>query len=254
MHYIISTAGRARDNRCMSTSGPGSPVHEALVERLGAAIVHGEHPPGARLITAELGSDVGASRGAAREAVRVLESLGLVRVRRRSGVEVRPRQEWNVYAPEVIRWRLGGPDRLRQLHELSQLRSAIEPLAARLAASGATDPQRRELAEAVAQMRRHAHEADQQAYLDADIRFHRTLLSASGNPMLAALTEVVSAVLVGRTQHALMPHDADSEALRLHREVAFAVSSGDGEAAAAAMARIVSEADRAVQGTGDYLR
>ncbi|WP_307214672.1 FadR/GntR family transcriptional regulator [Microbacterium sp. SORGH_AS_0888] len=235
----------------MRASDAGGSVHEVLVERLGAAIVHGEHAPGARLITAELGSDSGASRSAAREAVRVLESLGLVRVRRRSGVEVRPASEWNVYAPEVIRWRLGGPDRLRQLHELSQLRGAIEPLAARLAASEASEEQRRELTEAVAQMRRNAHAADQQAYLDADIRFHRTLLAASGNPMLAALDEVVASVLVGRTQHALMPHDADSEAVRLHRDVAFAVAGGDGDAAATAMAQIVSEADLAVQVMGE---
>lgn len=217
------------------------PVHDALVEQLGAAIVHGEHRPGTRLLTTELAVAAGVSRSAVREAVRVLESLCLVTVRRKAGIEVLPPERWNVYAPEVITWRLSGPDRLRHLHELSQLRGAIEPLAARLAATAASDAQRQELVAAVLEMARHAHAADDEPYLDADIRFHRTLLTASGNPMLAALGDVVQSVLTGRTQHALMPHDANPDAVSWHREAAFAIAGGDGEQAETATRRIVGE-------------
>ena len=122
----------------MSDAAHGSPVHDAFVERLGSAIVRGEYPAGARLVTGELATESGSSRSAAREAVRVLESLGMVEVRRRAGIAVLPRERWNVYAPDIIRWRLGGPGRDRQLAELSQLRGAVEPLAARLAAEAAT--------------------------------------------------------------------------------------------------------------------
>lgn len=222
-------------------------VHESLVDELGRAIVDGRHQPGSRMLTVELALERGVSRSAAREAVRVLESFGLVWVRRKSGVEIRPRSDWNVYAPEVIAWRLAGPGRDEQLRELSQLRSVIEPLAAQLAAGAASSEQKVALVSLVVEMGQEDHEADRERYLIADIGFHRLLLDASGNAMLAALGGTVEAVLRGRTAHDLMPHVANQSAVQWHRDVAFAVASGDGAAAAAAMRNIVSEADEAMQ-------
>ncbi|MFJ2543088.1 FadR/GntR family transcriptional regulator [Microbacterium sp. NPDC087589] len=235
----------------MTVSGVGSPVHDSLVAELGRAIVDGEHPPGSRMLTVELASERGVSRSAAREAVRVLESFGLVWVRRKSGVEVRPRADWNVYAPEVIAWRLAGPGRDEQLRELSQLRSVIEPLAARLAAVSATSEQKVELVSLAVAMGQEDHEADRERYLTADIRLHRLLLDSSGNRMLAALGGTVEAVLRGRTAHDLMPHVANQNAVQWHRDVVFAVANSDGEAAAAAMREIVAEADDAMQRAAD---
>lgn len=231
----------------MADTPHGSPLHEALVDRLGAAIVHGDHPAGSRLLTVELAESSGASRSAAREAVRVLESLGLVEVRRKTGIVVLPVERWNLYAPEIIAWRLDGPGRAQQLHELNQLRGAVEPLAARLAAVHATDEQRQELVACALGMARHDQHAAEAEYLEADVRFHRTVLAASGNPMLAALSGVVQAVLEGRTRHALMPHSANPEAVGWHRDVAFAVASGEPDAAYQAAMRIVSESDAAIE-------
>jgi DNA-binding FadR family transcriptional regulator len=177
-----------------------------------------------------------------------------VRVRRKAGIEVQPSSAWNVYSPDVIRWRLAGPARLTQLHELSQLRSAVEPLAARLAANAATDAQRQALAQAAHDMALHSHRANEREYLEADIRFHRALMEASGNPMLAGLAGAVESVLVGRTEHALMPDDANPAALRLHRELAFAIATRDADAAADAAHHIVDEADEAVQSLDDAER
>jgi len=219
-------------------------LHDALVERLGSAIVGGELPPGSRLVTAELSE--GSSRGAGREAVRVLQALGLVRVQRKTGVEVLPVSAWNVYAPEVIAWRLAGPGRDAQLRELSELRGAIEPLAARAAATHADDAQRQTLVAAVMEMARTERDADGAEYLAADVRFHRTLLAASGNAMFAALGAVVESVLVGRTRHELMPHDANPHAVRWHQDVAFAIAAGRPDEAAQAMRLIVREAGQAM--------
>jgi len=231
----------------MTVSRAASPVHDSLVAELGRAIVDGVHAPGSRMLTVDVAQERGVSRSAAREAVRVLESFGLVWVRRKSGVEVRPRADWNVYAPEVIAWRLAGPGRDEQLRELSQLRSVIEPLAAQLAAGSATSEQKVDLVSLVVAMGQEDHEADRERYLTADIRFHRLLLESSGNGMLAALGGTVEAVLRGRTVHDLMPHVANQNAVQWHRDVAFAVASGDADAAAAAMRNIVSEADEAMQ-------
>ena len=72
-----------------------------------------------------------------------------------------------------------------------------------------------------------AKAGDLEAYLVADMVFHRTLLEASGNEMLAALATVVAEVLAGRTHHDLMPAQPNPEAIRLHGEVARAVQAGD---------------------------
>lgn len=241
---------RPGHNRRMTQRPAPLSLHDVLVERVGAAIVQGQHPAGSRLITAELAE--GSSRGAGREAVRVLQSLGLVRVRRKTGVEVQPPSEWNVHAPEVIRWRLAGPGRDAQLRELSQLRGAIEPLAARLAADHASEDHRRDLVAAVMDMARTEHDADGAVYLSADVRFHRTLLAASGNAMFAALGSVVEAVLTGRTRHDLMPHDANPLAVRWHQDVAFAIAGGRPGEAEAAMGLIVAEADDAMRAAAGH--
>ncbi|MGO2660538.1 FadR/GntR family transcriptional regulator [Mycetocola reblochoni] len=222
-------------------------VHDTILDRLGERIVSGQVPAGERLVAADWGEELGASRTAVREAVRVLESLGMVSVRRKSGITIRPSTDWMAFAPEIVRWRLRGAGRLVQLHELSELRAAVEPAAARLAASTADGVARAALGAAVQDMVTHADRANGADYLAADVRFHATLLRASGNSMFAGLTAVIEEVLVGRTEQELMPQTADETALRLHQEVAHAITRRDGEAAARAMTAIVDEADRAVQ-------
>ena len=229
----------------MDTPAPPGSLHDSLVEKVGAAIVQGVHASGDRLTTTDLAA--GSSRTAGREAVRVLESLGLVRVRRRTGIEVLPADRWNVFAPEIIRWRLASGVRDVQLRELRELRGAIEPLAASLAARHADDQQREALVAAVLRMAATEHDADGADYLAADVEFHRTLLTASGNVMFGALGSVVEAVLAGRTLHELMPHDANPQAVTWHRDVAFAIAEGDAERAATAMRLIVREADDAMR-------
>ena len=76
--------------------------------------------------------------------------------------------------------------------------------------------------------------------------FHRTLLAASGNEMLAALSGVTDEVLIGRTHHGLMPHTPNPVAIRLHADVAQAIRTGDSAAAETAMREIITEATEAL--------
>jgi DNA-binding FadR family transcriptional regulator len=116
-----------------------------------------------------------------------------------------------------------------------------------LAADRASPEQCGALAAAVIGMAATSRSANAEAYLGHDTDFHTTLLTASGNPMLAGLVTVVVAVLEGRTEHAMMPAVADAEALRLHGEVAAAVQSGDAAGAEAAMRAIVAESADAIE-------
>lgn len=239
-----STEDTARTGQCAGQSDE-RPLHDRLLDAWGMAIVDGDIAPGERLPDPDLGGE-SPSRTVTREATRVLESMGLVSVRRKAGATVNPIRQWNMFDPQVIRWRLGGRHRLDALHELSQLRSAVEPLAARLAATHATNEQWAALTEAAIGMVSHADHADEQEYLDADSLFHRTLVEASGNLMIADLGDVIVATLEGRTHHELMPKTANQEALDLHSEVAALVRRGDGMGAETAMRRIVDESDDAI--------
>ena len=224
-----------------------SGLHAGLVDRLGALVVGGELAAGQVLRAEELGERFGVSRTVVREAVRVLESMGMVHSRRRVGVTVAPRERWNVHDPRIVRWRLDGPDRAAQLRSLSELRRGVEPVAAALAADRATPQQCGELTGAVMEMAVHGRAGDLEAYLAADIRFHRALLAASGNEMLAALDQTVAEVLAGRTRHDLMPPVPEPAAIRLHADVAEAVRAGDAGAAEAAMRAILDEAAAAMR-------
>ena len=209
----------------MTTGGRG--LHGRVLETLGPAITAGDYPPGSVLRTDELAQRFEVSRSVMREAVRVLESMYLVESRRRVGVTVRPKSEWNVYDPQVIRWRLAGADRPHQLRSLTVLRSAIEPVAAGLAARHATAEQCAELTECALGMVATSRGHQLEGYLVPDVAFHRVILKASGNEMFARLGDVVAEVLSGRTHHDVMFEDPDPAAVTLHVQLAEAVREGD---------------------------
>ncbi|MCM2390319.1 FadR/GntR family transcriptional regulator [Streptomyces albipurpureus] len=209
------------------TASTGQGLHALVLDTLGLAITAGEYPQGSVLRTDEIAQRFDVSRTVVREAVRVLESMSLVESRRRVGVTVRSIEEWNVYDPRVIRWRLAGSDRPRQLRSLTVLRSAIEPVAAGLAARHATPQQCAELTECALGMVATSRGHQLAGYLRHDVAFHRVILNASGNEMFARLGDVVAEVLTGRTHHQVMFDDPDPAAVTLHVQVAEAVREGD---------------------------
>ena len=210
---------------------PAQGLHTHVLDALGLEIAAGDCPPGRVLRTDELAQRFDVSRTVVREVIRVLESMHLVESRRRVGVTVRPTEEWNVYDPQVIRWRLAGSDRPRQLRSLTVLRSAVEPVAAGLAARHASAEQCAALTECALGMVATSRGQQLEGYLRHDIAFHRIVLNASGNEMFARLGDVVAEILAGRTHHQVMFEDPDPAAVTLHVRLAEAVREGDaGEA------------------------
>ncbi|KKE99334.1 GntR family transcriptional regulator [Mycolicibacterium obuense] len=210
------------------------------------AIVAGTHAAGDVVTLDGVCARYRVSRSVAREAIRVLESMGMVASRRRVGITIQPATAWNVFDPRLIRWRLDSDDRARQLASLSELRRGFEPAAAALAAHRADPHQCRIMAAAVSDMVMHGRSGDLESYLLADKVFHRTLLEASGNEMFRALYDVVAEVLAGRTHHGMMPATPNPAAIALHDEVARAVRLGDTDVAEKAMRAIIDEAASAV--------
>lgn len=210
--------------------------HPQLVQDLGRRIAGGAIAPGTVLTLAALEDEFRASRTVVREAVRVLETHGLVRSRRRVGITVQPRREWDSLNASVIQWRLDGPRRDELLLELMELRSAVEPMAARLAAQRASAQQRAELVRLATELsdRGGRGEGDTEAYLAADVAYHSLLLAASGNALLSQLADPVREILTGRASLNLTPALPAPGTLEAHVATAQAIAAGDAEGAEAA--------------------
>lgn len=231
-----------------------SALHENVLTALGTAVVSGAYPAGQVINLERVSAEHAVSRSVAREAVRVLESMGMVASRRRVGITIQPSEHWNVFDPRLIRWRLESGDRAAQLVSLSELRRGFEPAAAALAARRADPHQCRIMAAAVSDMVMHGRVGDLDSYLQADKVFHRTLLEASGNEMFRALNAVVAEVLTGRTHHGMMPAAPNPAAIALHDEVARAIRLRDEAGAERAMRAIIDEAREAVADDADAAR
>ncbi len=218
---------------------PGS-LHARVLNDLGLSIVSGEISPESTILAEQLEERYSVSRSVVREAVRVLQSLGMVASVKRVGMRVLPMSEWSLYDPLVIRWRLEQAENGRQLRSLTELRSAIEPQAAKLAALHASDEAAGELLALAARMRAVGRSGDLELFLELDIRFHSLVLAASGNEMFARLDRVIAEVLTGRTHRGLMPSTPHEEALQLHVDVADAIQGKRPADAFASMERIMS--------------
>ncbi|GAA2209168.1 FCD domain-containing protein [Nonomuraea monospora] len=229
-------------------------LHGQVVDGLGRSLAAGELRAGEVLRLEDVQERFGVSRTVAREAVRVLESKRLVSSRPRVGVTVRPMSAWNLYDPQVIRWRLTSPGRQAQLRELAELRTAVEPAAAALAARHATPEARRELMAHARALTAAARSGDREGFVTADAAFHRVLLGASGNGMFAQLAQVTEELLLARRDLLLMPGQLDNPGVRRHLDVAAAVAEGRSEDAARAAGSIVAaardEVETMLNGTG----
>ncbi|WP_284302799.1 FadR/GntR family transcriptional regulator [Mobilicoccus caccae] len=214
-------------------------LHQHVLDALGLDITAGRLAPGQVLSIDALSEQLEVSRSVVREAIRVLTSMGLVQSRRRVGTVVRAASGWSLFDPTLIRWRLAGRDRLDQLHALTELREAVEPMAARLAAERADGQDRSELVALAARLWEAGMSGEPERFLEIDVEFHDALLRASGNPMFAQLGSTVTEILAGRTRHGLVPAIPQQAALQDHVDVATAIQRGDADAASDAMNRIV---------------
>jgi DNA-binding FadR family transcriptional regulator len=224
-----------------------SNLHERLRDRIGQDIVAGRLAPGTIIKAEELRTRYDVSLSVVREVVRVIESLGMLRPIRRVGLVVLAMDEWTLLDPLVIRWRMTEAP-ARQLRSLTELRVAIEPEAAGLAAQHAPAEAAEEIMGLAARMRSSGRKGDVEAFLTADVAFHRAVLAAGGNELFAAFDMVIGEILSGRTGAGLMPQFPHPDALQWHFDVADAIGGQDPDRAKEAMFKIVAKTDEEMGG------
>jgi DNA-binding FadR family transcriptional regulator len=155
----------------------------------------GEYQEGEVLpVEQDLADSLEVGRNALREAVKVLSGKGLISTAPRSGTKVRPRGEWNMLDPDVLRWH-ADPDIATEkfMLDLIEMRGIIEPKAAELAAVRATKEDLATILSAYDTMAGSGE--DRQARLEADILFHSAILKASHNEVLNHFKYAIAAYL-----------------------------------------------------------
>jgi DNA-binding FadR family transcriptional regulator len=219
----------------------GRNLTHQLTHQLGAAIVQGQYSMDKPFPTeAELSSQFNISRSVTREAVKMLTAKGLIASRPRQGIRVMPGSQWNMFDADVLSWTLRARPSLGLLREFTQLRMAIEPEAASLAAQNNRDKKAMELIQRALERMKQA-DLGQDDPLSADIEFHCAILAASNNRFFFQLREFIQVALrvsIASTNQLKGVLTADYDD---HKRIYDAIAKGDSNAATAAVKNLLAE-------------
>ncbi|MBX3661123.1 MAG: GntR family transcriptional regulator [Burkholderiales bacterium] len=203
-------------------------LNQTLPEKIAAAlaerIVDGRYPPGSRLVEAVLSREFGSSHGPVRDALRLLQSAGLVTILPYRGAVV----------TDVT---------VREIREIYQVRAALVGLRARWIAE---DPQRGELlekvAEPIARLQKLAGK-DAEAYTRTALQVNRTFTESLGNRWLRATLNSLMLQTSRYTRLALASPAHQRLSARQWQALLEAIQVGDGDRAES-IAATLSQATR----------
>lgn len=200
-----------------------APLRQSVTESIRYAIATGRFKAGERLPERELCEMTGVSRTLIREALRQLESEGLIDVVPHRG-------------PVVARLSV------EQARGIYQVRILLEGLACQLFAENASDPQRAALAQAFDRLRTSFESADPMARLQAKNQFYDVLIDGSGNAALGQSLRLLNARIMLLRATSLQAPGRSRESLRELGDLMEALASRDGERARLAAVRHVESA------------
>jgi DNA-binding FadR family transcriptional regulator len=213
-------------------------VQQALLGAIASDICSDVFPPGAMLPTEnELCLRYGVSRTVVREALKTLQSKGMVQGRSRVGTQVCPTREWNILDAQVLAWIGPRIFDLDLLQCILDARRATEPYAAELAAERATMGEIAEIE--AAWQRMHAAEDDVEAFTAADVAFHAGIMKASHNRVFMQLSGIIQAAMEFVLHASNEAVEARGEAVEIHRALIEALRMRDRAAARACSMRML---------------
>lgn len=211
-----------------------------IAAEIGRRITLGELKPGDILPKeSDMLSNLRVSRTTLREALKILETKGFIVAKPRAGTRVRPPEFWNTLDPTVLSWQGDADDQEALAQELFEIRLAIEPLAASLAALRGSDIEHRQIRAAYDAMVV-AH-ASQYAAIEADIDFHLKIIHAARNRFLLPVSSVIRAALTISIPKTFKAFGGIEHSLAMHEAIAIAIGKRDGPAAANAAETLLLE-------------
>lgn len=217
------------------------PVVSELVERIacGKVFSNGYLPTEQELV-----EEFDVSRTVIREVIQDLVHLGLIETGPRVGARVRPRDQWDRFSPLILKALLAHGLDAEFYEPLIEARGLIEPEVAAMAAARATaaDIENIEYCyEQLATLINRKVSATPQERVAADVIFHRSILSASGNWVFERFGLLFDAAIMARM--ALSQKSVDDDPpfeLQKHRRIVDAIKARNpGEARRAALSVLV---------------
>lgn len=222
---------------------PERGLHGRAVDDIGRRIVAGEFVPGDVFDLVQLAADYDASRSGLREVMRILASKGLIDARPKKGTFVLDRGRWNLLDPDMLRWQLATLPNLEFLEKLAELRLMVEPAAASLAAQRRSAADLDQLASALALMDVEDDQPDaMMSIVNGDIRFHRAVISATGNELVERFGLVIEIALRSRDEYVHANHVSIKNGWREHEAVFAAIRDERPDEARLAMLTLVEAA------------
>ncbi|WEV47395.1 FCD domain-containing protein [Bifidobacterium sp. ESL0690] len=217
------------------------PMHHDVAEKLAIDIIENRWKPGTSITLNDIQERFSISRTVAREAAHALQSANAVIVRKRVGLIAQELDKWQSLDTQVIEWKLHSSCRKEQLLRITELRLAVEPVAAEDAAMYAPMETKALMPVLASQMRKDGESGNLTEFHKLDTRFHNEILTHSGNELFTALSPLVDIVLKSRVEQGLYPARPRPDALDAHEKVAEGIWKGDAKLARKAMTHIVSE-------------
>ena len=213
-----------------------------VVEELTLQIISGALPVDEVLPTEPtLCEQFGFSRTVIREALKLLEERGLVRVEQGRGTTVQPRDSWNLLDPVVLRIALAHDSDMTLLDDLVQVRRVLEREMARAAATRLSQDELAALSENLELMR--GVYDDYERFRAYDLAFHAIVMKASGNEIGLTIVRVihqhggVTPLLSAGSSRAALEETAEE-----HGDILAALAASDGELAGERIAAHIDHA------------
>lgn len=210
-------------------------LYEIIVEEIGLRILKGDYQIGETLPNEDsLSKELDISRGALREATKVLTQKGLIQTRPRTGTQVNPRSNWNLFDRDVLTWQLQLEVHYSFLKKVTEVRSIIESEAARFAAQRADKKAVDYIHTKLMEMQivlEGASGYDYQDYLEKDMAFHIAVMKASNNELLSQIAFTMRQAVLEARQMDIQDRKVHRESLRLHRQIFKGVEARDPQAA-----------------------
>lgn len=210
-------------------------LYQYIVDEIGQRIIRGRYRPKEVLPTEDqLSGELHVSRGVLREAIKVLTQKGLIQTRPRVGSQVLPRENWNLFDPDVLVWRLQIEDKTTFLKNVTEVRRLIESEAARQAARRATKSEIEDIKATLSQMETILSDGNRyvyQDYLALDILFHLKILNASHNDLLSQIGSTVRNAVHKARESDTADMGIQKESLPFHGAIVDGIYHKDPDAA-----------------------
>ncbi len=206
------------------------PLRDVVFETLRDAIITQVLKPGERLMEIQLADEMGVSRTPVREAIRKLELEGLVVMVPRKGA----------YVAGVS---------MKDIHEVYEVRSALEMLAVTLAAERITEEEldaleRQVLRESEEEDKQDGSDLDNIIYIDSS--FHDIIYQAAHNQRLVQFVNILQEQLQRFRAASLARPGRSKTALEEHKQIVEALSDRNGELAARLAREHIENAENAM--------